>query len=51
MENGIVDVDKNKYYLKFENMKELVDLVHSNLDKTMKNLKEIGDQIDKRLGL
>ncbi len=51
MASGIVDVDKNRYVLKFESMKELVDIIQSNLNKTFQSLHEVGDNIDKRLGL
>jgi predicted transcriptional regulator len=49
MEAGMVISDRNKYYLKVDNLAELVELVRIDTNKTLDSLKDIGKEIDKLL--
>ena len=51
MEAGIVVAHKNRYMLRVDNLKELIDEVERDIKRTCDDLKLIADDIDKRLGL
>lgn len=46
---GLIINHRNKYLLRVENLKTLVDEIQKDLKKTMKNLKEVAEQIDESL--
>jgi predicted transcriptional regulator len=48
---GIVNSEKNHYYLVTENLEMIIDEIKENLDKTLKELKEMAKEIDDRLEL
>ena len=47
---GIVINDKNKYMLRVDSLKELINEIDKDLNRTMDRLKEVGDKIDEQLG-
>lgn len=51
MDSGIVVYDGKRYMLRVDNLKELVDEVEKDIERTCSDLKSIADEIDKRLGL
>lgn len=51
IDSGLVIVDRNKYSLKVNNLKELVDVVHKDVDRAFTQLEDVGDKLDKMLGL
>jgi len=51
MESGIVVYEKKKYLLRVDNLKQLVDEIHRDIDRTCSDLKEVAEEIDRRLGL
>ncbi len=51
MSAGIVTSEKNGYQLKVDNLKDLTEVVKGNVDKAFENLKDMADELDKRLGL
>ena len=51
MESGLIISAGGKYYLKVNNLEELVDDVESNVLKTLAKLRRIGKEIDGILGL
>jgi len=51
MESGLVTNDRNKYSLKVNNLKELVDVVQKDVNKAFDDLKTVGNKLDKMLGL
>lgn len=51
MDSGIVIYDGKRYMLRVDNLKELVDEVEKDIERTCSDLKSIADEIDKRLGL
>ncbi|MFT4303866.1 MAG: winged helix-turn-helix domain-containing protein [Candidatus Woesearchaeota archaeon] len=51
IESGLVIVDKNKYYLRVSNLKELLNEVEKDIERTMEDLKAIATEIDEQLGL
>jgi len=51
MGSGIVVNEKNKYILRVENLKVLVDEIEKDIKRTCSDLKEIAKNIDEELGL
>ena len=51
MRSGLVVSHKNKYLLRVENLETLVAEVQKDIKRTMGDLKEVAEQIDKALGL
>ncbi|MBT3720711.1 winged helix-turn-helix transcriptional regulator [archaeon] len=51
MSAGLVVNNRNKYMLKVDNLRELVDEIEHDLFRTMANLRDVADQIDNRLDL
>ncbi|MFH1589712.1 MAG: winged helix-turn-helix domain-containing protein [archaeon] len=51
MSSGIVTAEKNGYQLKVDKLEHLVDLIKDNVDRAFENLKEIGKDLDNKLGL
>lgn len=49
IEAGLVSNERNKYYLKVDNLEELVELVKRDTNRAFDNLKEIGVEIDRLL--
>ena len=48
---GLVVSHKNRYLLRVENLQALVDEVQKDIKRTMSDLKEVAEQIDKALEL
>jgi len=51
MESGIVVHEKNRYLLRVDNLSALINEVEKDIQRTCNDLKEIAEEIDKRLGL
>jgi len=51
MESGIVVYGKKKYLLRVDNLKELVSEIEKDIERACSDLKEVADDIDRRLGL
>ncbi len=51
MESGLVINEKNRYMLRVDNLKVLIEELESDIQRTCKDLKEIAKDIDDRLGL
>jgi predicted transcriptional regulator len=51
MESGIVIYGKKKYLLRVDNLKDLVDEIEKDILRACADLKEIADDIDRRLSL
>ncbi len=51
MKSGIVVHEKKKYLLRVDNLKDLVDEIKRDIERTCFDLKEVADEIDRRLGL
>ena len=51
IESGIVIHEKKKYLLRVTNLKDLVDEIRKDIERTCVDLKEVADEIDGRLGL
>ena len=51
MESGIVIHEGNRYTLRVENLKALIDEVERDIKRTCEDLREIAKEIDQRLGL
>ncbi len=51
MSAGIVTSEKEGYQLKVDNLENLVDIIKGNVDRAFDNLKEIGRELDGKLGL
>ncbi len=51
MESGIVSEQGNKYSLKVNSLKELVDSVRKEADNAFDSMREIAEDIDKQLDL
>lgn len=49
--SGIVVSEKNKYILRVENLKVLVEEIEKDIKRTCNDLKEIAKNIDEELGL
>ena len=51
MESGIVIHEGNRYTLRVENLKTLIDEVEKDIRRACDDLKEVAKEIDERLGL
>jgi len=51
MESGIVIHEGNRYTLRVENLKTLIDEVEKDIRRACDDLKEVAKEIDNRLGL
>ena len=51
IDSGIVISKNNRYMLRVENLKELIDEMEKDMQKACNSLREIAADIDKRLGL
>lgn len=51
MESGLVVHERKRYILRVENLKDLIDEVKKDIERTCLDLKEVADDIDRRLGL
>jgi hypothetical protein len=51
MESGIVVHEQNKYMLRVDNLETLVGEIRKDLDRTMTDLKQVAENIDKWLEL
>jgi predicted transcriptional regulator len=46
---GIVTIEKNRYILRADNLRSLINEIEKDMKRTCDDLKEIADKIDKRL--
>ncbi|MFH1850268.1 MAG: winged helix-turn-helix transcriptional regulator [archaeon] len=51
METGLVVNQKNRYFLRVENLEYLMDEIEKDINRTLSDLKEIAKSIDLSLGL
>ncbi|MCM2325191.1 MAG: ArsR family transcriptional regulator [Candidatus Woesearchaeota archaeon] len=51
MNAGVVVSNRSRYMLRVENLKKLIDEIEDDLYKTMAELKQVAEEIDKRLEL
>ncbi len=51
MKAGIVVHESNRYMLRVDNLKDLIDEVEEDIKRTCSNLRIIANKIDKKLGL
>lgn len=51
MEFGIVINRKNRYFMRVDNLKELVKALRNDLDRSFKDLENMAKEIDRVLGL
>ena len=51
IEAGIVIPGKKKYLLRVDNLKSLVEEIEKDIDRACSDLKEVADDIDRRLNL
>jgi len=51
IDSGMVVNEKKRYLLRVDNLKDLVDEIKKDIERTCSDLKEVADDIDKRLGL
>ncbi len=51
MEAGIVVNRKNKYFMRVENLKELIKVLKNDIDRSFKDLEEMANEIDGILGM
>ena len=51
IESGIVVPGKKKYLLRVDNLKSLVDEIEKDIERACLDLKEVADDIDRRLNL
>ena len=51
MESGLVIHEGNRYTLRMENLKSLIEEVEKDIKRACEDLKEIAKEIDERLGL
>ncbi len=51
IDSGLVIHERKKYLLRVDNLKDLVDEVQKDIERTCSDLKEVADDIDRRLGL
>jgi len=51
LERDIVDIENNKYSLKYQNLSVLVDHLENNILNAFKDIKEIAKKIDENLEL
>ncbi len=51
MESGMVVHEGNKYTLRVENLRTLIDEVEKDIKRACEDLKEVAKEIDSRLGL
>ena len=51
MSSGIVLNEKNKYFLRVQNLQALIDELEKDLQRTLSDLKEIAKEIDESIGI
>ena len=51
MDAGIVENVRGGYQLRVDNMEELLDLIQTDINKTIADLKEVARNVDRELGL
>jgi predicted transcriptional regulator len=51
MESGIVVYAQKKYLLRVDNLKDLVNEIEKDVERACSDLREVADDIDRRLGL
>jgi predicted transcriptional regulator len=51
IESGIIISNKNKYYLRDENLSTLIDEIERDSKRIFEDIKEIASRIDSRLGI
>ncbi|MFH1641706.1 MAG: winged helix-turn-helix domain-containing protein [Nanoarchaeota archaeon] len=51
MSSGLVSQEHNRYMLRVDNLKDLIDEVEEDIRRTCKSLRTIAEKIDSRLGL
>jgi predicted transcriptional regulator len=51
MSAGIVTAEKEGYQLKVDKLEDLVDIIKDNVDRAFDNLKDVGRDLDEKLGL
>ena len=51
IEAGIVISEQNKYYLRVDNLKDLVTEIEKDMTRTLESLKKTASEIDDQLGL
>jgi len=50
-ESGIVITERNRYLLREENLKLLIDDIHKEVEQSLNELKKMAEKIDKEIGL
>jgi predicted transcriptional regulator len=48
-DSGIVSIEKNRYMLRADNLKSLINEIEKDMKRTCDDLREIADKIDRRL--
>lgn len=51
IESGLIVVRKNRYFLRVNNLKQLISEVERDVDDTLRDLKQMAKEIDDQLGL
>lgn len=51
MDSGLVVHENNRYILRVNNLRELIDEVEMDIDRACRDLRDIAKEIDQRLGL
>ncbi len=51
MDSGIVVYGKKRYLLRVDNLKDLIDEIEKDIQRVCSDLKEVADDIDRRLGV
>lgn len=51
MDSGIVVHSRKRYLLRVDNLRALIDEIKKDIERTCSDLKEVADDIDRRLGL
>lgn len=51
MESGIVVYGKKRYLLRVDNLKDIIAEIEKDIQRVCSDLKEVADDIDRRLGL
>ncbi len=51
MEKGLIETDRNRYFLRVSNLEQLIRLIKEELESTLEDLRKVAKELDEELNL
>ena len=51
MEKGLIETDRNRYFLRVSNLEQLIRLIKEEMESTLEDLRKVAKELDEELNL